>query len=65
MSITRNIYVCAQQLIFFFFEIIDLISFIKPIEQTRSTKNRVLDFEDTISRKHAGKQINHTPKISL
>jgi len=50
---------------FFFFEIIDLISFIKPIEQTRSTENRVLDFEDTISQKHAGKQIRHTLKNSL
>jgi len=49
---------------FFFFEIIDLISFIKPIEQIHSTENRVLDSEDVASRKHVVEQTSHTPKIS-
>jgi hypothetical protein len=42
-----------------------MISFIKLIEQTRSTKNRVLDYEDIIFQKHAGKQTSHTLKKIL
>jgi hypothetical protein len=37
------------QLEYFFFEIIDLISIIKPIEQKSSTENKVIDFEDIVS----------------
>jgi hypothetical protein len=49
---------------FLFFETIDLISFIKSIEQTRFTEKRALDSEDTVFRKNGGKQISHTPKNS-